>query len=500
MTTTYEQESLFFASFLTEQIKEYIAGPASLYEKEKQFNAAPAVKYEQENEFFALRSQVFEQLEEFRVTGYLLSETENPYYARGTLGGSELEKVFFADQSSNYLYEQENEYIAGWRESDISVEPTSYGVVPVSGGVNIPTFSITGGRNGYFYSFVLQCPENAFTRSIAIDSQVQLIFYSGGETLADINLFVYSRQSDWQAGNSQQPTSKTITFECRSATAGLDILPDDRGALLIDQSWDAGTKVSEILEDIHPTEIPYTIESVDYTISQKYQAEKSAPIQITAELFAGLWIGPTNSGGLLVKRKMPVRSADLISAEPDFILEKKEYIISESSSVPSVNYYNQVTAATVSVTNRVELRAPEIVQAEGDTSKATIYGYRIPWADFEMKTSLTECSGVLTMNPSGIVEELELTEVVDFEDGEATFPYPIKELKAVDWGCNVSLGTVTPSEDGKLRVEDQEARSLAVEVTCLVRRKKFSITRHENYTVKLWFEDFTGNTSDQSSI
>jgi hypothetical protein len=504
MTTPYEQAFTLVAAASSEQFSGLSVGPAGIYERQASFLVTPSVKTDQRFKFNTPVSIVYEVDWGFQATAYHLYEQSLDLIATAGSEVYEQSLNLIANALPREIFEQYVSLIAGAR-TDFKGRTVSAGTSVFIDGVELKKtaldegttgyISLSGGRNGYFNEFEIIIPYNAFARSVSVGAPVDIVWRSyeltAGGDVAQVNstmsLFLDSEPLENSSGGNTGG-QRTVSLRCVSYSAGLNYLSGNRGAEPITTVWPAGTWASDILTEITPVQVPVTFDIVDFVLAQQVDAANRYPIDIITELFAaqGTVILSQDDGGILLTSDLPVPTAsELQSVTPDHDLESDEFILSSSDAGTDLPVYNLITISDVALSDEVDLRAPEIVVDADDSTKATVYGYRVPWAaNFYLTTSHDVCADAAVSTAE--YEEVEKTESdVEFIDGEANFPYPISQLISVDWGCNNSLGTVTPSEDGKLSAATKE-NSLADSVVCKVKRLKFRITECNGHTVQLW--------------
>jgi len=502
--TPFEQSFTFSVAASSEQFSGFSVGPAGVYERQDSFLVAPSVFTDQGFKFNTPVSLVYEADWRLQATAYHLYEQSLDLIA--TAGSAEYEQSLslIANALPREIFEQYISLIAGAR-TDFRGRTVSAGTSVFVDGVELKKttldegttgyISLSGGRNGYFNEFEIVIPYNAFARSVSVGAPVDIVWHSyeltaGGDVEqvnSTINLFLDSTPLETSSGGNTGG-QRTVALRCVSYSAGLNYLSGNRGAEPISTVWPAGTWASDILAEITPAQVPVTFDIADFVLAQQVDAADRYPIDIITELFAaqGTVIISQDDGGILLTSDLPVPTAlDLLTVTPDHDLESDEFILTSSDAGNDLPIYNMITVSDVELSKEVDLRAPEIVVDADDSTKATVYGYRVPWAaNFYLTTSHSVCADATVSTAE--YEEVEKTESdMEFIDGEANFPYPISQLLSVDWGCNRSLGTVTPSENGKLSAATKE-NSLAVNVVCRVKRLKFRITEYNGHAVQLW--------------
>jgi hypothetical protein len=476
-----EDDYAFEIRSLTEGFYNFSASKALVFEKEYQYKAAPAIKFETEYPYNIFPSVKVEDDYVFDIAAYKAYEDAYSFAVKMGVTPFETEFKFEVPFRVNELYEEMFRYHLNGVVLSTAIQA---GLSVIVDNVALEVISVSGGRNGYYNLFEISALDDHNIQSLLpVGAAAGLSWHSAkleGDTVTPVVDKQYTllyKEAGFGSSASEQGDTRLATLRLVSPTAQLDKLPDPiGGSAPVTTIWPAGTMSSTVLDDLCLPYLTYTLEYSDFPLLQDLDGGERYPIEIINELYPLAWIGPDEDGNLWIRRKLLHSPDDMLSDDFVFDLDlpESEYIIDINTDYPSLPLYNSVTVATVSESDSVIFPAPEIVEDEGDSSKATVYGYRYPWFQFDLITCNTECGNIVIT--AGKEEVVEITQNLDFDDGKATFSLPIHEFVSVDWDCNASLGTITASGDGSLQAAVSGWSFGAV--TCKVRRSVFQLTAY----------------------
>jgi hypothetical protein len=175
-------------------------------------------------------------------------------------------------------------------------------------------------------------------------------------------------------------------------------------------------------------------------------AGSETPLALVRKIAAavGAVLQSQPDGTLKVIPNYPLRVPDWGISTPAAILSDMDDIFTSSETYdhrPGYNHYIISDELTAADTVRLE-------EKEINAQRKQIRGYRTPWKPATIRHT---GGSWVTINSMG-VEEREETEVVEFVGGEGRTKYPIMDRLTMDW-LEVSLGSVTSSEDGLLKAD-----------------------------------------------
>jgi hypothetical protein len=279
----------------------------------------------------------------------------------------------------------------------------------------------------------------------------------------------------------------TATLRLVSPTAGLGYLKGDSGSQRFTKSWPSGTMASEIMDELFAgSGLSYDLRIDDFPIGQQLAVENKFPFEIWPLLFIRERIRTGDDGDtLIIAPVLPCLPAALPTQPLDHDLDPGEYMVQSTTADDG----GQIRCTMIRVANyqdadagAAELAAPELGEADS-SGMTTVYGWPVPWRKVWLRGCHLPHDGY-ELRAEGVAEEIELEETISFDNGIGRTQRPIYALLSVDWAGNISLGAVTPSEDGTLTAATA-GKSVAV-VRYKTRRYKFLYRDDQQHKMSFW--------------
>lgn len=498
-TAKLETSISLVVSSLVEQSIKFDLPMATAVEQLQLLQISPSRKAERALQFLIDTSVLYERALRLPIIGFMGYEAFQGLRISGALQQLEAYRSFKIEDFDRVYLEVFQRFSIYGRLARLV---HNAGVHLFISGSPVPFASGTGGDQGgaYFKSYEFTAPLTDLIRSLPDpDKSVpsahiawasEIVTGTGTEIVFDrtieliFDAITYSRVTD----QGSRHTAETVTLRCVSPTAALGYLDGNLGAAPITASWPAWTMASEVLQEIFPGSLAYDLQIDDFPIGQ-LKVDGLYPNEIIPLIFLRTIIHTTDDGTLIIRNEPGTRG----TMTPTHDIGPQDF---EKSAIESDDQ-GQYRPNLIRVSNFQEatsadsLRAPEIAVDEDDPRKAVVYAYPVPWRQVWLRSSHIAHAGH-SLTQAGLPETVEAGdgagEQLEFKNGIANTAYPITGgLISVDYGNNMSLGIVTPAEDGTLTAAIS-SRSLAT-VKYKIKRYKFEVADYDEHSLQLWFVD-----------